>query len=84
MFEQFIRIGLLRGLTRNALRRLIGLFGILCRPTRTGLAYVWRNRCQILAFMKNCLEVLKLVFEVIKNIRTLLCDTTAHSVQVAG
>ena len=85
MFKRFFRIGLLRGLCRRTLRRFVRLLSVLSRSVRRGLAYVWKNRRHTVAFMKASLEVLRLVCDVIKNIRHLLfCDKTAHFVQVAG
>jgi len=81
MLKRFIRIGLLCRLPRIALRRLTCLLGVLLRSVRTGLAYVWLNRC----FMKAFLEVLKVVIDLIKVIRNLLfCNRTARVVHVAG
>jgi hypothetical protein len=85
MFKRFFRIGLLRGLCRSTLRPFVRLLSLLSRPLRHGLAYAWKNRRQIAAFIKASLEVLRLLCDVIKNIRNLLfCKKTAHFVQVAG
>lgn len=81
MFKKFFRIGLFRRLSRTTLGGFFCLLGVLSQFLRTGLAYVYTNRRRLITLIKSSLEVLKLVFDVIKNIRNLLfCDQTADFV----
>ena len=85
MFKQYFRIGSLRGLWRIAWQRFACLLSILLTSVRTCLAYVWSKRAPISRVGIKVLQFLKLLVELIKDIRTLLfCNQTDHFVQVAA
>lgn len=85
MFKQFIRIGTLHGLWRSTWQRFVCLISVILASVRTCLAYVWSKRAPTYSLGIKVLQFIKLIVELIKDIRSLLfCNQTVHFVQVAG